>query len=151
MQAFYDCFGMFFFLVSIVFYHKNAHSRGQTIQNRHKTLLQKAQEELEGNGSNKLSLKATLTDQIKEQENTLATVKEVMKNGRDLSRSLSLSPFRSFSPCFCLSFVFSSGFPLTHFNRLTGTQSLSNRTLYYVNPKQIPKFTYTYLHYSAEP
>lgn len=49
----------------------------QTIQERHKALLQKAQEELEGNTSNKLSLKATLTDQIKEQENTLAAVKEV--------------------------------------------------------------------------
>lgn len=49
----------------------------QTIQERHKALLQKAQEELEGNTSNKLSLKATLTDQIKEQENNLAAVKEV--------------------------------------------------------------------------
>lgn len=49
----------------------------QTIENRHTALLQKAQEELEGNTSNKLSLKATLTDQIKEQENTLASVKEV--------------------------------------------------------------------------
>lgn len=49
----------------------------QTIQNRHTALLQKAQEELEGNTSNELSLKATLTDQIKEQENTLASVKEV--------------------------------------------------------------------------
>lgn len=51
----------------------------QTIQNRHKELLQKAQEELKGNTSNKLSLKATLTDQIKEQENNLASVKEVEK------------------------------------------------------------------------
>lgn len=52
----------------------------QTIQERHKALLQKAQEELEGNTSNKLSLKATLTDQIKEQENQLAAVKEVRRN-----------------------------------------------------------------------
>lgn len=49
----------------------------QTVYNRHTALLQKAQEELEGNTSNKLSLKATLTDQIKEQESTLAAVKEV--------------------------------------------------------------------------
>lgn len=52
----------------------------QAIQERHKALLQKAQEELEGNTSNKLSLKATLTDQIKEQENNLAAVKEVRRN-----------------------------------------------------------------------
>lgn len=54
----------------------------QTVYNRHTALLQKAQEELEGNTSNKLSLKATLTDQIKEQESTLATVKEVKSMGQ---------------------------------------------------------------------
>lgn len=52
----------------------------QTIQTRHKELLEKAQEELEGtNASNKLSLKATLTDQIKEQESSLTQVREVRK------------------------------------------------------------------------
>lgn len=42
-------------------------------------LLQKAQEELEGNVSAKLALKTTLTDQIKEQESIVAALKEVKR------------------------------------------------------------------------
>ena len=67
----------------------------QTIQNRHQALLQKAQEELEGNTSNKLSLKATLTDQIKEQETTLAAVKEVCKGRQRDKQDLLLLFLRS--------------------------------------------------------
>lgn len=40
-------------------------------------LLQKAQEDADGGSSDKLSLKTTLTEQIKEQENILSTLKEV--------------------------------------------------------------------------
>lgn len=47
------------------------------IQNRHKALLQKAQEEIEGSSKNNVSLRATFTDQIKEQERILASLKEV--------------------------------------------------------------------------
>lgn len=42
-------------------------------------LLQKAQEDADGVSSNKLSLKTTLTEQIKEQENIVSTLKEVKR------------------------------------------------------------------------
>lgn len=102
------------------FYHKCV----QTIHDRHKTLLQKAQEELEGNTSNKLSLRATLTDQIKEQESSLAAVKEVLRLNK-------IALLFWFSVCWVQLLI---GLPLT---RLTDLLAHTNRT-HYAKVKQIP-------------
>lgn len=49
----------------------------QSVYDRNKMLLEKAQEESDGLNNGKSSLKATLTDQIKEQEVMCSSLKEV--------------------------------------------------------------------------
>lgn len=49
----------------------------QTIQNRNRVLLEKAEAERETSGSNKSTLKTTLTEQIQEQENFITSLQEV--------------------------------------------------------------------------
>lgn len=53
------------------------HDIPQTLYNRNKMLLEKAQEETDGSNPGKSSLKATLTEQIKEQEAICSSLKEV--------------------------------------------------------------------------
>lgn len=67
------------FLFMFLTTHAAVAAPTQTVHNRQKMLLEKAQEESTGTVSAKLSLKATLTDQIKEQENIVAALKEVRK------------------------------------------------------------------------
>lgn len=49
----------------------------QSVYNRNKMLLEKAQDESDGPNHGKTSLKATLTEQIKEQETICLSLKEV--------------------------------------------------------------------------